>query len=49
LTPRRLEVGHFVGSTTVGAGTVAVDAVGPLPASAGGGQVHVHVTIEVQP
>lgn len=49
LTPRTLDVGHFVASTDVRAGTVAVDVVGPLPQTAGGGQVHVHVTIEVQP
>jgi hypothetical protein len=49
LAPRTLDVGHFVATTNVLAGSVTLDAVGPLPTSAGGGQVHVHVTIEVQP
>ena len=49
LAPRTLDVGHFVATTNVRAGTVGIDAAGPLPKSVGGGQVHVHVTIEVQP
>ena len=47
LETRLLEPGHFVASVDVAAGTLAVDAVGPLPD--GTGQVHLHVTIEVQP
>jgi copper transport protein len=46
-TPRQLEPGHFVASVDVAAGPLQVDAVGPLPD--GTGQVHLHVTIEVEP
>jgi hypothetical protein len=48
-TPRQLDVGHFVATIDTGPGELAVDIVGPLPPAAGPGQVHVHVTIEVQP
>ena len=48
-TPRQLDVGHFVATIDTGSGNLAVDIVGPLPATAGPGQVHVRVTIEVQP
>jgi copper transport protein len=48
-TTRQLDVGHFVATVDVGSGDLAVDIVGPLPETAGPGQVHVHVTIEVQP
>jgi hypothetical protein len=48
-TSRQLDVGHFVSTIETGAGDLAVDIVGPLPPGAGAGQVHVHVTIEVQP
>lgn len=47
--PRQLDVGHFVSTIDTGSGELAVDIVGPLPEGAGHGQVHVHVTIEVQP
>jgi copper transport protein len=47
-TPRQLDVGHFVATVDTGSGNLAVDVVGPLPPAAGPGQVHVHVTIEVQ-
>jgi len=47
-TPRQLDVGHFVATIDTGSGDLAVDIVGPLPPAAGPGQVHVHVTIEVQ-
>jgi copper transport protein len=46
-TARRLEPGHFVASIDAVAGPLAVDAIGPLPG--GAGQVHLHVTIEVEP
>lgn len=49
LSPRTLDVGHFVATTDVAAGNLVVDVVGPLPKASGGGQAHVHVTIEVQP
>lgn len=48
-TARQLDVGHFVATVDVRAGNLAVDIVGPLPPEAGPGQLHVHVTIEVQP
>ena len=48
-TSRQLDVGHFVATIDAGSGDLAVDIVGPLPPAAGPGQVHVHVTIEVQP
>ena len=48
-TARQLDVGHFVATVDVGSGDLAVDIVGPLPPDVGPGQVHVHVTIEVQP
>jgi copper transport protein len=48
-TVRQLDVGHFVGTIESGSGELDVDVVGPLPAEAVAGQVHVHVTIEVQP
>lgn len=48
-TPRQLDVGHFVATIDTDPGDLAVDIVGPLPSAAGPGQVHVHVTIEVQP
>lgn len=48
-TARQLDVGHFVATVDVGSGDLAVDIVGPLPDAVGPGQVHVHVTIEVQP
>ena len=48
-TPRQLDVGHFVATIDTGSGNLAVDIVGALPPAAGPGQVHVHVTIEVQP
>jgi hypothetical protein len=46
---RQLDVGHFVSTVDVDSGSLALDIVGPLPEAAGPGQVHVHVTIEVQP
>lgn len=46
-TARLLEPGHFVASIEGSAGPLAVDAVGPRPD--GTGQVHLHVTIEVEP
>ena len=48
-TSRQLDTGHFVATIDTGSGNLAVDIVGPLPPAAGPGQVHVHVTIEVQP
>ena len=48
-TARQLDTGHFVATIDTGSGALAVDIVGPLPSAAGPGQVHVHVTIEVQP
>jgi copper transport protein len=48
-TTRQLDVGHFVATIDAGSGPLAVDIVGPLPTADGPGQVHVHVTIEVQP
>jgi hypothetical protein len=45
-TPRPLEPGHFVVAVDAVAGELGVDAVGRLP---DGGQVHLHVTIEVEP
>jgi hypothetical protein len=48
-TVRQLDVGHFVSTIDARSGDLAVDVVGPLPPAAGTGQVHVHVTIEVQP
>jgi hypothetical protein len=47
LTPRLLDLGHFVASVETAAGPLEVDAIGPLPG--GTGQVHLHVTIEVEP
>jgi hypothetical protein len=47
LTPRLLEPGHFVASVEATAGPLEVDAIGPLPG--GTGQIHLHVTIEVEP
>jgi copper transport protein len=47
LAPRLLEPGHFVASIDAVAGPLGVDVVAPLPATAGAGQVHLHVTIEV--
>jgi copper transport protein len=49
LAPRLLEPGHFVTSTDAVAGALTVDAVTPLPAGRGNGQIHLHVTIEVTP
>jgi copper transport protein len=49
LAPRLLEPGHFVAAIEAIAGSLGVDAVAPLPASAGVGHVHLHVTIEVTP
>jgi copper transport protein len=46
LAPRLLQPGHFVAAMGAVAGELAVDVVGPVP---GGGQVHLHVTIEVEP
>jgi hypothetical protein len=46
LSPRLLEPGHFVASVDIPAGSLPVDVVG---IDAGGTQVHVHVTLEVQP
>ncbi len=43
---RRLEPGHFTASVSPPAGEVAVDVVGPNPA---GGQLHAHLTMQVQP
>ncbi len=47
LTPRLLGPGHFVAAVDATVGPLQVDAVGPLPG--GAGQIHVHVTIEVEP
>ena len=47
LAPRMLEPGHFVASIDVVAGPLTVDILSPLPAGSGGGNLHVHVTIEV--
>jgi copper transport protein len=47
LTPRMLEPGHFVASIDAVAGQLAVDILSPLPEGSGGGNLHVHVTIEV--
>ena len=49
LTPRMLEPGHFVASIDAVAGQLTVDIVSPVPAASGGGNLHVHVTIEVSP
>jgi copper transport protein len=46
---RMLEPGHFVATTDLVAGTIAVDVVTPLPAAGGSGQIHLHVTMEVTP
>ena len=47
LAPRMLEPGHFVASIDAVAGPLTVDILSPLPAVSGGGNLHVHVTIEV--
>lgn len=47
LAPRLLQPGHFVASVDAIAGPLEVDAIGPLPGDAG--QIHLHVTIEVEP
>jgi copper transport protein len=47
LTPRMLDPGHFVASIDAVAGQLTVDVVSPVPAASGGGNLHVHVTIEV--
>jgi hypothetical protein len=47
LTPRLLEPGHFVASIDAVAGALTVDVISPLPAEAGSGHLHIHVTIEV--
>lgn len=47
LTPRMLEPGHFVASIDAVAGQLTVDILSPLPEGSGGGNLHVHVTIEV--
>ena len=47
LAPRMLEPGHFVASIDAVAGQLTVDILSPLPAGSGGGNLHVHVTIEV--
>lgn len=50
LLPARLfDIGHFVASVEAVAGPLGVDIVGALPADAGQGQIHLHVTIEVTP
>lgn len=49
LAPRLLDVGHFVASMEAVAGALDVDVVGALPGATGGGQTHLHVTIEVTP
>ncbi len=46
LSPRQLEPGHFVSDTTVAAGSLGVDVVGPAP---DGTQLHAHIDIDVQP
>jgi copper transport protein len=46
-TPRQLEPGHFVSDVDVAAGDLAVDVVGPDPAT--GAPIHVHLTISVPP
>jgi copper transport protein len=46
LNPRRLEPGHFVAGSTIDAGTIAVDVVGPAP---DGTQQHAHVEVTVLP
>jgi copper transport protein len=45
INPRKLEAGHFVGDTTLAAGPVLVDVVGPAP---GGGQLHAHLEMKVE-
>lgn len=47
LSPRLLQPGHFVASIDALDGPLDVDAIAPLPD--GAGQVHLRVTIEVQP
>ena len=47
LAPRMLEPGHFVASIDAVAGQLTVDILSPVPAASGGGNLHVHVTIEV--
>ena len=47
LAPRMLDVGHFVASIDAVAGPLTVDILSPVPAASGGGNLHVHVTIEV--
>ena len=47
LTPRMLDLGHFVASIDAVAGQLTVDIMSPVPAASGGGNLHVHVTIEV--
>jgi copper transport protein len=47
LTPRMLDPGHFVASIDAVAGQLTVDVVSPVPAASDGGNLHVHVTIEV--
>jgi copper transport protein len=46
-TPRLLEPGHYVTSLNAVTGTLDVDALAPVPD--GSGNVHLHVTLEVQP
>jgi copper transport protein len=48
-TVRRLDVGHFVATVDVPAGSLAVDVVSPAPAGSTESQLHVHLTIEVTP
>jgi copper transport protein len=47
LAPRMLEPGHFVASIDAVTGQLTVDIVSPVPDASGGGNLHVHVTIEV--
>lgn len=47
LTPKMLEPGHFVASIDAVAGQLTVDVASPVPAASGGGNLHVHATIEV--
>jgi copper transport protein len=47
LTPKMLEPGHFVAPIDAVAGQLTVDILSPVPDASGGGNLHVHVTIEV--
>ncbi len=49
LTARFFDVGHYVASIEATAGPLGVDVIGVVPDDAGGGQIHLHVTIEVTP